>query len=156
MLLKPYKEPLPTGKKPGSSFCAAKPPKKILAAESYYAAVGISLKGLAIVVHICKPPLLEQGASRFLDEALGFRLQSKLPSYIWRLESSTARVLCASVFVLGLVVLSRGSAKRERYVFTGCWSHGWPVTSRALPEKGQGRAGLSSRLWYIFAFCLGA
>ena len=46
-LLTPYKPSLTTEKKPGSTFCVAKPPKQPLAAESYRGAVGISWVGLA-------------------------------------------------------------------------------------------------------------
>ena len=66
-LLTPYKPSLTTEKKPGSAFCVAKPPKKPLAAESYRGPLS----------KFASPPLLEQGASRLLDEALGFGLQSR-------------------------------------------------------------------------------
>ena len=95
-LLTPYKPSLTTEKKPGSAFCVAKPPKKPLVAESYRGAVGISRVGLAC--HNRCPNL------------------ASIQVFFRNVE---ARILhragaCASVFVLGLVVLSRGKAKRER------------------------------------------
>ena len=79
-LLTPYKPSLTTEKKPGSAFCAAKPLKKPLAAKSYYGAVGISLAGPAchILCPYLQAPLLKQRPRRFLDEALGFGLLSRL------------------------------------------------------------------------------
>ena len=104
-LLTPYKPSFTTEKKPGSAFCAAKPLKKPLAAKSYYSAVGISLAGLAC--HILCPYL----------QALALKAEaSSLPGLGIGLRPSTqcieARIhdSCTSVFVLGLVVLSRGRA----------------------------------------------
>ena len=79
-LLTPYKPSLTTEKKAGSALCAAKPLKKPLAAKSYYGAVGISLAGLAChsLCRYLQAPLLKQRPRRFLDEALGFGLLSRL------------------------------------------------------------------------------
>ena len=102
-LLTPYKPSLTTEKKPGSAFCVAKPPKKPFAAESYRGAVGICWVGLAChsrCPNLQAPPLLEQGARRLLDEAMGFGLQIQV--FFRNVE---ARILhragaCASSWVL--------------------------------------------------------
>ena len=118
-LLTPYKPSLTTEKKPGSAFCVAKPPKKPLVAESYRGAVGISRVGLAChnrCPNLQAPPSWSKGpvASWMRRRASGFN-----PGVFQKCRNVEARILhragaCASVFVLGLVVLSRGKAKRER------------------------------------------
>ena len=112
-LLTPYKPSLTTEKKPGSAFCVAKPPKKPLAAESYRGAVGICWVGLAC--H-SRCPNLQAAPSWSKGPVAGLR--ASIQVFFRNVE---ARILhragaCASVFVLGLVVLSRGKAKRDAEV----------------------------------------